>query len=183
MKARYLHLNFNIEPINCQHLAYPLNIGTEKAWEKIRKFCAYRERNHKETKEKLYSYGLYPNQVEELIGNLISEGYLNEERYAMTFSHGKFAINGWGKDKIRFELKKDGISTFCIKKGISAIDEEEYEKKAARLMEEKFFQLQKEKNTLLKEKKIWLYLRQKGYESELIQTLLKTLKNRPSNGK
>lgn len=183
MKARYLRLNFNIESTNCQHLGHPLNIGTEKAWEKIRKYCAYRERNHRETKEKLYSYGLYPEQIDELIGNLISEGYLNEERYAVTFSRGKFAINGWGRDKIRYELKKDGISTYCIKKGIAAIDEEEYEKKLMRLTEEKSSHLQKEKNAIIKEKKIWLYLRQKGYESDMIQTVLKTLKNKPTHGK
>ncbi len=179
MKARYLRLNFNIESTNCQHLTHPLNIGTEKAWEKITKYCAYRERNHKETREKLYGHGLYPDQVEELIGNLISEGYLNEERYAMTFCRGKFAINGWGRDKIRYELKKDGISAYCIKKGMLAIDEDEYEKKLIRLMEEKKASLGKVKNQLLLEKKIWLYLRQKGYESAMIQSMFKTLKNKP----
>jgi regulatory protein len=179
MKARYLRLNFNIEPTNCQHLAFPLNIGTDKAWDKIRKFCAYRERNHKETRDKLYSYGLYTEQVEELLGNLIAEGYLNEERYAMSFARGKFVINGWGRDKIRYELKKDAISAYCIKKGLKAIDEDEYESKLKRLMEDKISTLSSTKNTLLLQKKIWLYLRQKGYESDLIQTLLKTLKNKP----
>lgn len=164
-------------------MAFSLNIGTEKAWNNIRKFCAYRERNHKETREKLYSYGLYTNQVDELLGNLIAEGFLNEERYAMAFARGKFVINGWGRDKIRYELKKDAISAYCIKKGLKAIDEDEYESKLKRLMENKISTLTSTKNTLLLKKKIWLYLRQRGYESDLIQTLLKTLKNKPQNGK
>jgi SOS response regulatory protein OraA/RecX len=46
-------------------------------------------------------------------------------------------------------------------------------------MEDKISTLSSTKNTLLLQKKIWLYLRQKGYESDLIQTLLKTLKNKP----
>jgi SOS response regulatory protein OraA/RecX len=46
-------------------------------------------------------------------------------------------------------------------------------------MEEKKASLGKVKNQLLLEKKIWLYLRQKGYESAMIQSMLKTLKNKP----
>jgi hypothetical protein len=41
-----------------------LNIGPEKAFQKIRQFCAYQERNHHEVKDKLYGYGLYKEQIE-----------------------------------------------------------------------------------------------------------------------
>jgi regulatory protein len=183
MKARYLPFNFNIESTNCQHLAQILNIGIEKAWVKIQKYCAYRERNHQETRDKLYSYGLYPDQVEELLGNLISENYLNEERYAMTFARSKFSVNDWGRDKIRYELKKDNISAYCIKKALLMLDEEDYQNKLNKLFEDKKNSLHKEKNVSVLQKKIWLYLRQKGYESSYIQPLLQSLKNKPKHGK
>ena len=49
------------------------NIGTEKAWQKIKHYCAYQERSHTDTRNKLYSFGLYKNEVEQLLSRLIEE--------------------------------------------------------------------------------------------------------------
>jgi regulatory protein len=93
----------------------PLNIGKEKALDKIVNYCSYQERSHTEVREKLFSFGLYKEQVEELITYLIGENYLNEERYAIAFAGGKFRMKGWGRIKIRYALKQHRISEFCIK--------------------------------------------------------------------
>ncbi|MGB0176720.1 MAG: regulatory protein RecX, partial [Owenweeksia sp.] len=57
---------------------YDLN----EAREKISAYCAYRERSQVEVREKLYSYGLIPGVVDELIVELIQQNFLNEERFA-----------------------------------------------------------------------------------------------------
>lgn len=49
----------------------------EQAWQKIKHFCAYQERCHFETKEKLFGFGLSKTDVETLISRLIEEDYLN----------------------------------------------------------------------------------------------------------
>ena len=54
------------------------NIGTDKALQKIKHYCAYQERSHAETRDKLYSFGLYKQEVETLLSQLIEENYLNE---------------------------------------------------------------------------------------------------------
>ena len=58
----------------------PLHIGLEKATQKIKYYCAYQERSHKEVRDKLYSFGLYKNEVEQLVAEMVAENYLNEER-------------------------------------------------------------------------------------------------------
>jgi len=153
-------------------LTQPLNIGTEKAYQKIMHFCAYQERNHREVKEKLYSYGLYKNQVEDLLSKLIEENFLNEERYAIAFAGGKFRMKDWGKNKIKFGLKQQQVSDYCIKKALKTIDPDEYEEKLKKLFAAKEKTLKSEKNIFIKKKKIQQYLLQKGYEASLVNELL-----------
>ena len=151
----------------------PLNIGTDKALQKIKHFCAYQERNHREVKEKLYSYGLYKPQVEELLSLLIEENFLNEERYAITFSGGKFRMKGWGKNKIKYALRQQQVSEYCIRMGMNSINEEEYEKKLEQLFDQKLKTLKAEKNIFIKKRKLQDFLMQRGFETSLINKLLK----------
>ncbi len=90
-----------------------------KAKQKIAHYCAYQERCQQEVRSKLYQYGLYKNQVEETLAWLITEGYLNEERFAKTFAGGKFRVKKWGKLKIEQALKQKQLSSYCIRKGMA----------------------------------------------------------------
>ena len=148
------------------------NPGTEKALQKIKHYCAYQERNHKETKEKLFALGLYKMEVEEMLCQLINENYLNEERYAIAYAGGKFRMNHWGRIKIKHELNKNKISEYCIKKALESIDNKEYVKVLKTLFESKLRALETEKKSYEKNKKIFSYLLQKGFEAELIHNLL-----------
>lgn len=152
-----------------------LNIGTEKALEKIKHFCSYQERNHREVKEKLFSFGLYKDQVEELISVLIQENFLNEERFATAFARGKFRMKGWGKVKIKYELKQHGISDYCIKNALSTIDDEDYIVAFEKSFQEKLKTLRSEKNIFIKKKKLQSFLMQRGFETGLISERLNNL--------
>ena len=149
------------------------NIGTQKAFEKIKYYCAYQERSHAEVKKKLYCFGLYKNEVELLMSQLIEENYLNEERFAMAFAGGKFRIKQWGKIKIKYELKQRQVSDYSIKKALAAISDDDYEKTLQKLAEEKLVTLKSEKNIFTKKSKLQNYLVGKGYEFNLVAGVLK----------
>ncbi len=151
------------------------NIGTERALQKIKHFCSYQERSHREVKEKLYSFGLYKEETESLLSQLIEENYLNEERFAVAFAGGKFRIKKWGRIKINYELKQKEISPYCIKKGLACIAEDEYIKTLQKLFAEKKKTLSSEKNIFVKRQKIYASLSRKGYEAELITKLLEKI--------
>ena len=63
---------------------------------------------------------------DEIIATLIEEGYLNEERFAIAFAGGRFRMKGWGRVKIRYELKQKQVSDYSIKKALEQINEDEY---------------------------------------------------------
>jgi SOS response regulatory protein OraA/RecX len=74
--------------------------------EKAKKYCSYQERSQQEVRDKLYEWGLHRNEVEQAIAQLVSENYLNEQRFAIAYAGGKFRMKGWGKIKIKLALKQ-----------------------------------------------------------------------------
>ncbi|MGB0850106.1 MAG: regulatory protein RecX [Bacteroidia bacterium] len=145
----------------------------KEAKQKIGRFCAYQERCHQEVRDKLYGYGLAPDDVEEIIYELIQQDFLNEERFALAFVRGKFLYKKWGKTKIVRELKFRRISDYCIKKGLKEIDADKYEEVLLSILQKKVDSLKSIKG-YQKNYKAAQFAMGKGYESDLIWTLLKS---------
>ena len=149
----------------------------EQALQKLRQYCAYQERCHTEAKEKLYSFGLRKQQVEESISQLIEEGCLNEERFAIQFAGGKFRIKQWGKVKIKYELKQKQVSDYCINKSLQGIDTNEYRKTLFKLSEKKWNSIKGAGiHLFIKMTKTRNFLLQRGFESTLVNEALNKLK-------
>lgn len=144
----------------------------EQALQKAKQYCAYQERCHSEVKEKLYTFGLYKKEVEELLSQLIEENYLNEERFAIQFAGGRFRIKHWGRVKIKYELKQKQVSEYCIKKALAAIDQTDYIKQLQKLFDQKLTTLKAEKNVFIKKRKLQDHLLQKGFETDLVRALI-----------
>ncbi len=138
---------------------------------KIRKFCAYRDRCHAEVRSKLIEMKVYGDELEEILASLITDGYLNEERYARSFVRGKFRINKWGRNKIIPALKFKKIHNALIRESLTEIDEEEYRNVLRDLLEKKANEL---KNDQFFEKKLKLtgFAMQRGFEPDLINEIL-----------
>jgi len=140
----------------------------EQCLPKIKQYCAYQERCHSEVRDKLYSFGLPKNEVEEIISTLITENYLNEERFAIHFAGGKFRMKQWGKVKIKQALKFKQVSEYCIRKALKEIEGNEYEKTFQKLAEQKLKTLKGEKNIFIKKRKLQDFLMHKGFETNMI---------------
>ncbi|MGN6267958.1 MAG: regulatory protein RecX [Ginsengibacter sp.] len=147
----------------------------EQSLPKIKQYCAYQERCHMEVREKLYSFGLHKNEVAEIISTLITENYLNEERFAIHFAGGKFRMKQWGKIKIKQVLKNKQVSEYCIRKALKEIDNNEYRQTFFKLAEQKLKTLKQEKNIFIKKRKLQDFLMQKGYEREMVTDAIKNM--------
>jgi len=143
---------------------------------KATNFCAYQERTQQEVRDTLYKLGLHRSEVEELLAELITENFINEERFAIAFAGGKFRMKKWGKNKIINELNRRGITEYCIRKGLDEIDDQDYEATARTLANKKFDRLT-DTNQLKRKYKVMRYLYGKGYESALVQKIADELYN------
>jgi regulatory protein len=135
--------------------------------EKGMSWCAYQERCQQEVRDKLYEWGLWPDAVENIIAELITQNFLNEERFAKAYAGGKFRIKHWGRVKIKLELKKRKISEYCIRKGMQEIDEDDY-LLALKKVISGYAKKIKEKNSLKKKYQVIRYAQSRGFEQDLI---------------
>jgi regulatory protein len=134
--------------------------------------CAYQERCQQEIRDKLYEWGLHSNEVENIIADLISTNFLNEERFAKAFAGGKFRIKKWGKVKIKIELKKRKISDYCIRKGLAEIDDKEYISTLKDVISKKLKENSKGK-IQIRNYKAAQYAQSRGFEGDLIWDIIK----------
>lgn len=149
-------------------------LSPTEAKQNIYRYCAYQERSHKEVRNKLYEYGLYRDEVEDMLSALITEGFLNEERFAKAFAGGKFRMQRWGKIKIVNELEARGLTANCIKIGMKEIEDADYLQTLREILERKLSQLDEE-NAFVKRDKLARYAIQKGFEPDLVWPEVKTL--------
>ena len=150
----------------------PLNLDKKTALLKAESWCAYQERSQQEVRNKLYEWNLFSNEVEEVISELITTNFLNEERFAHAYTSGKFNIKKWGKLKIKQGLKLKKVPDKLIQKALNGIEMDNYlavllataVKKVATITE---------KDGLKKKYKLISYLQSKGFENDLIFDVLK----------
>jgi regulatory protein len=144
----------------------------KSALARAQKYCAYQERSQQEMRNKLFEWGLHSAEVEEAIVVLISENYINEERFALQLASGKFRIKHWGKVKITQALKLHKVSPYCIKKALQQIPDDDYIKSLKLILEKKKANIGG-KLTPLKARKLAYFAQSKGYESDLVWKVLK----------
>jgi regulatory protein len=152
-------------------MLFKKHLTKEQTLQKLKHYCAYQERCHRDVRDKLYELGVWKKDHDEIIATLIEENYLNEERFAIAYAGGKFRVKQWGRVKIKYELKQKQVSEYCIKKALKQIEEEEYLKRLTNLSKAKYASLKAEQ-LLVRKKKTMDYLLGKGYEPELIRAIL-----------
>lgn len=141
--------------------------SVDEAQKMLENYCAYQERCHKEVKDKLKKMQMIPEVIDTIIVHLITNNYLNEERFAQAFARGKFRIKKWGKNRIVRELKFRQISKYSIDSALNEIDLDDYFETLDQLTKKRIAQVT-EKNSYKKKKKVADYLLYRGWESHLV---------------
>ena len=146
----------------------------QTAQSKSEHYCAYQERSKQEVRNKLYEWAVASEDIDDIIFYLEEHRYLHEERFAESYSMGKFRMKNWGKIKIRQGLIMKGVSEIIIKEALNAIPVEDYRRKLKQIirkkmeMNENLPQAQKNHNAAK-------YAFSQGYEPDLVWQLIEKL--------
>jgi regulatory protein len=138
---------------------------------KAENYCAYQERSQYEIRNKLYEWGLYQTDVEEIISELIESNFLNEERFALAYTLGKFRIKQWGKIKIKHALKLKKVPDRLIHKSLQSINDDDYINTLKQILEKKGRTIS-DKDPFKLRYLLSRYASGKGFEMDLISDLL-----------
>lgn len=114
---------------NNKELRYLLSKGSA--------YCSKSEKCISETKTYLLKFSDNESLIEEVIKILVSENYIDEQRYANAFSNDKFKFSGWGKVKISYMLKQKNISSEKIANSLDFIDDDKYFESVKTLLSKK----------------------------------------------
>lgn len=142
---------------------------------KTQHWCAYQERSQFELDKKLVEYNLTESEKLEVISNLITNNFINEERFAKAFTSGKFKIKKWGKLKIKAHLKLHKVSPKLINQALNIISEDEYNATIENLINFKLKTI-KPLPAFIKKQKIINFLQTKGFEFDLIMDEINKIK-------
>lgn len=134
-------------------------------------FCAYQERTQQEVRDRLKEWSVWGDDAEEVIAELIGQNYLNEERFAKAFAGGKFRVKSWGRRKIRQQLQQRGITGYNLDQALKEIAPDDYRATLTDLLDKKRRTL-RDDNPLIVKQKLVRYAMSKGYESDLIFSVL-----------
>ena len=147
--------------------------------DKMAKYCLYQDRCHWEVEKKLRDFDLIPEAKDEILFKLIHYGFLNEERFVHNFVRGKVNQKMWGRNRLRQELKVRQIDQKLIEKAFKEeIDLDKYWNNLLYLTQKKFNLLASERESFKKINKVKAYLAYKGYEFDLMNDAIETVKTK-----
>jgi len=137
--------------------------AVSKAIEVSVKFCSYRERSEKEIIKKLTDKKFSKEIISSTLRKMKDLNFVNNLRFAKSFSRGKNRGNRWGKIKIRYELVGKGLNDEEITIGLDSIDSKMYEESLKKNIE-----IFRKKNKSDNNNKLIGHLARKGFEMNLI---------------
>lgn len=137
----------------------------KQAKDKAAKFCSVRERSPFEVSRKLQNLELTDDEINEILGELIEERFIDENRFCKAFCHDKFEFNKWGKHRINLELLQHKIPQDVIKSGLDALDVKRYKEVLDSLVSTKWNSLKGDEWS--KKQKTLAFLVGKGFEMDL----------------
>jgi regulatory protein len=127
-----------------------------------------------EIREKLLAWGGTSNEINEIITYLIEERYVDNQRYANSYTKDKFRFNHWGKYKISMMLRSKNIESEFIEDALEQIDEEEYLEKLQQILRDKLRSL-KYSSEYEKKGKLFKFAQARGFESGVISKVIDSI--------
>lgn len=144
-------------------------------YDKLTRFCLYRERCNFEVIQKMNELKVAESLREKYLKQLMEENYLNEERYITAYVNAKVYVKKWGKKKIMAELSIRRVDKSTVQKTFLEVDDDIYISNLNHLAEKKWRSISK-KGDREKQAAMYQFLGSKGYESDLIKDAIKQVK-------
>lgn len=135
-------------------------------------YCSHSEKCITDLQHKFKLWDVPESYWESIIETLISEGFIDESRYASAFVNDKIKFNSWGKQKVRYHLVQKGLASSVISACLSDFPDDEYYTIAHRLVAKKHQLLSGDAQMY---NKIVRYMAGKGFEYELVSHIIRDL--------
>jgi regulatory protein len=147
----------------------------KQALGKAMALCSRQEHSETEIREKLKFWEIPKEDIDVIVGKLITEKFIDDLRYAIAYARDKNRLNKWGRIKIRYMLSMGKVNPSTIDTALESIDEELYADALRDLLRKKSWELKNEPNPYTKRQKLIKFAQGRGFEVELIIRLVTDL--------
>lgn len=138
---------------------------------RIMHYCAEAEKCTHDVLTKLEAWEVPPEEIDDILHKLRSEKFLDDARYAKSYTSEKWNLDKWGKIKIRNSLQKKNIEENIIDGALSGINDEDYLQGLHALLRKKLKEV-KSDNEENDVKRVMMFALNRGFEEELIEEWL-----------
>ena len=111
-------------------------------------------------------------KAEKILSSLVSEGYVDDARYASAFAREKSSLSGWGPIKIRFALSSKHIPDAVISDALKDTDAEKADERLIRVLETRWKSLTGPDGQVPQDARLKLikFALTRGYEYDAVKT-------------
>ena len=98
----------------------------QQAYLKLTALCARSEHCQQEMLEKMRQWGVSQEEQAQVMARLVSERYVDDERFARAFVSDKIRYNKWGRRKVEQALWLKRIDNAIAAQVLDEVDDAEY---------------------------------------------------------
>ncbi len=143
----------------------------ELAYQRAAARCATTEYSCADWQRRLTAHGLSSDEARQVVDRLVSDGFIDEARFAAAYVHDKVHFDAWGPNKIRQGLYAKGLDSARIDDALAAIDDDTWHHVLADLLQRRRRSLHAATGYELR-RKLAAYAAQRGFFPEQIFRLL-----------
>lgn len=143
----------------------------KEALSKCMAICSKAEKCVSDIQKKLDNWDVPEQLAARIVDELISQKFIDEDRFTKFYVRDKFRFNQWGKIKISFMLKSKGIHQNQIDDGLAEIGDQEYLETLQNLIQAKLKKI-KFKDEYDKKSKLIRFAQSRGFEYDAISKVV-----------
>lgn len=146
----------------------------EQALHKVAALCSKAEKCVFDVEKKLTQWEIPQSEIDEIVDYLIKEKFLDEERFVRYYIKDKLTFNGWGKQKVRFQLQQKKVDMSLFQQLWEEVDQDQYQKQLHYLLQKKRKSI-KDTDPWAVKQKLMRYAAGRGFQMDEIYSALDAL--------
>ena len=142
-----------------------------EALSKAMELCGRSEKCGSDMELKCREWQLTAEETDKLIAYLLTEKFIDPQRYANSFVNDKFKFNKWGKIKLAYALRQKKLEEPYIREALSGLPDHTYHKVLSELLTAKAKTV-KEMDPYIRRGKLMAFAQSRGYGIDEILTII-----------
>jgi regulatory protein len=139
------------------------------------RLLAFRNRTTRELRDRLQQRGHMTNDIDEVIHQLVNEGYLNDRQFAFDWARYRLQGKPLGRRRLAWEIQRRGIDSELLEEVLDNVYAEFNQVALAEQALRKHLRVAGTPRSMIERQKLSRYLLRLGFDLDTISTALTTI--------